>query len=212
MKSKKYKGLYPIDLQFFAEGEEASGTDVTGTIVEGEAGANDPKPVIFDTQSELDSFVDKRIGKALNTAKETWKSESQKAIEDAEKKGKMSAEEQAQYDLDKEKESLAKERLELQRDRNETDTIKKLASDKLPDSLSEVFSPLYGDKNSLDTAYDSVIKAFRQSVETTVNSRLASSVDIPGSESGGGKTSAAEQYAKELNEKSKIESNLWKTN
>lgn len=202
--------LMKMKLQFFADGGEGDGADG------GQDGGSDDgesKPISFSSQSEFDSVVDKRISKAIETAQAKWQTEAEKRIQDAEKKGQMSAEEKAQYELQQERERLEADRVALKRDKDETSVIKRLSTDKLPDSLSTVLAPLFGgDEKNLDEAYGNVSKAFREAVEQAVNIRLAGSADNP---AGNGGNSDAEsigsQYAKNANSRTKADNdNFWK--
>lgn len=99
---EKSKELLKLNLQLFAEGGEG-GSDNPGQ--EGgqgsDGGDNGQEAISFANQSEFDSVVDKRISKALETAKGKWEAEKEAAISEAEKLAKMNtaerkeAEEQA---------------------------------------------------------------------------------------------------------------------
>lgn len=199
-----------MKLQFFAEGGEGGGADG------GQDGGSDDgesKPISFANQSELDSWFDTKLSKSLETAQAKWQEEADKKIKDAEKKGQMSAEEKAQYELQQERDQLEADRVALKRDKDEAGVIKRLATDKLPDSLSTVLAPLFGgDEKNLDEAYGTVSKAFREAVEQAVNIRLAGSADNPAGNGGGSEAeSIGSQYAKNANSRTKADNdNFWK--
>ena len=196
-----------MKLQFFAEGGGADGGQDNDT------GDGESKPISFASQSEFDSVVDKRISKAIETAQAKWQTEAEKRIQDAEKKGQMSAEEKAQYELQQEREQLEADRLALKREKAEASVIKRLSSDKLPDSLTTVLSPLFGEEEkTLEEAYGDVSKAFREAVEQAVNIRLAGSADNPtGNNSGSVNESIGSQFAKNANSRTKADNdNFWK--
>ncbi|EOH79257.1 DUF4355 domain-containing protein [Enterococcus casseliflavus] len=202
--------LMKMKLQFFADGGEGDGAEGGQN---GESGNGENKPISFSSQSEFDSVVDKRISKAIETAQAKWQTEAEKRIQDAEKKGQMSAEEKAQYELQQERERLEADRVALKRDKDETSVIKRLSTDKLPDSLSTVLAPLFGgDEKNLDEAYGNVSKAFREAVEQAVNIRLAGSADNPAGNGGGSDAeSIGSQYAKNANSRTKADNdNFWK--
>lgn len=202
--------MMKMKLQFFADGGEGDGAEGGQN---GESGNGESKPISFSSQSEFDSVVDKRISKAIETAQAKWQTEAEKRIQDAEKKGQMSAEEKAQYELQQERERLEADRVALKRDKDETSVIKRLSTDKLPDSLSTVFAPLFGgDEKNLDEAYVNVSKAFREAVEQAVNIRLAGSADNPAGNGGGSDAeSIGSQYAKNANSRTKADNdNFWK--
>lgn len=202
--------LMKMQLQFFAEGGEG-GSGGEGS--ENGSSGGEENPISFANQSEFDSVVDKRISKALETAQAKWQSDADKRIQEAERKGQMTAEEQAQYELQKERDELEADRVALKRDKDETGIIKRLSSDKLPDSLSTVLAPLFGgEEKSLNEAYDNVSKAFRQAVEEAVNIRLAGSADKPaGNGSNSANESVGSQFAKNANSRTKADNNnFWK--
>ncbi|MDB1693327.1 DUF4355 domain-containing protein [Enterococcus casseliflavus] len=202
--------MMKMKLQFFADGGEGDGAEGGQN---GEFGNGESKPISFSSQSEFDSVVDKRISKAIETAQAKWQTEAEKRIQDAEKKGQMSAEEKAQYELQQERERLETDRVALKRDKDETSVIKRLSTDKLPDSLSTVLAPLFGgDEKNLDEAYVNVSKAFREAVEQAVNIRLAGSADNPAGNGGGSDAeSIGSQYAKNANSRTKADNdNFWK--
>lgn len=202
--------LMKMKLQFFADGGEGDGADGGQ---DGDSGDGESKPVSFSSQSEFDSVVDKRISKAIETAQAKWQEEADKKIKDAEKKGQMSAEEKAQYELQQERDQLEADRVALKRDKDEAGVIKRLSTDKLPDLLSTVLAPLFGgDEKNLDEAYGNVSKAFREAVEQAVNIRLAGSADNPAGNGGGSEAeSIGSQYAKNANSRTKADNdNFWK--
>ena len=196
--------LMKMQLQFFAEGGEGGDGDP------GDGGTDD-ETISFKNQSELDSWFDTKLSKSLETAQAKWQAESEKRIKEAEQKGQMTAEEKAQYELQQERDQLESDRLALKRDQAEATTIKKLATDKLPDGLSVVLNPLYGgEEKDLDEAYTSVSKAFRDAVEQAVNIRLAGSADKPaGASNASGMETMATKMAKEANGRNESHDDLW---
>lgn len=196
--------LMKMQLQFFAEGGEGGDGDP------GDGGTDD-ETISFKNQSELDSWFDTKLSKSLETAQAKWQAESEKRIKEAEQKGQMTAEEKAQYELQQERDQLEADRLALKRDQAEAITIKKLATDKLPDGLSVVLNPLYGgEEKDLDEAYTSVSKAFRDAVEQAVNIRLAGSADKPaGTSNASGMETMATKMAKEANGRNESHDDLW---
>lgn len=142
--------------------------------------AGEETPIIFKSQSELDSMIDKKLSKSLETAQKNWEKQTQSKLAEAEKKGKMTAEEQKEFELQQAREELELERLEIQKDKDESSTIKRLSADKLPDALSQVLTPLYGgDADLLNEVYSAVTTAYRESVKQGVKDSLAASAEIP---------------------------------
>ncbi|KAJ76033.1 putative scaffold protein [Enterococcus faecalis AZ19] len=192
-----------MNLQLFSEGDNDAGDGITETSGE--------EAITFKSQSDLDSWFDNKLAKSLETAKTKWDKDAQKRIEAAEKKGKMTAEEQTQYEIQKEREELEADRKALKRDQDEATIIKRLSSDKLPDSLSEVLAPLYGgEEEALNETYENMSKAFTEAVEKAVNLRLVDSADSPAAGGGSTERSLGSQYAKQANSRKESPKNLWK--
>ncbi|MGL9969434.1 DUF4355 domain-containing protein [Enterococcus sp. DIV1420a] len=161
------ESLIKMNLQLFAEEGDGDGTE-------------DEESISFKNQSELDSWFDTKLSKSLETAQARWQEETDKRIQEAEKKGQMTAEEKAQYELQQERDQLEAERHSLKREKDEATTIKRLAQDKLPDSLSGALKPLYGgEEKQLQEAYQAIAESFREAVESAVNERLANSAELP---------------------------------
>ncbi|HFE9852464.1 TPA: DUF4355 domain-containing protein [Enterococcus faecalis] len=161
------ESLIKMNLQLFAEEGDGDGTE-------------DEESISFKNQSELDSWFDTKLSKSLETAQARWQEETNKRIQEAEKKGQMTAEEKAQYELQQERDQLEAERHSLKREKDEATTIKRLAQDKLPDSLSGALKPLYGgEEKQLQEAYQAIAESFREAVESAVNERLANSAELP---------------------------------
>ncbi|GGC87861.1 DUF4355 domain-containing protein [Enterococcus wangshanyuanii] len=172
----KCKGtLLKMNIQLFANGGAGDGGGDNpdgGTPPEGE--------IKFASQSELDSWFDKKMEKSLSTARSNWDKETKEKLEAAERKGKMTAEELAKAEIEEQRTSLEKERQEVQREKDEAAIIKKLSADKLPDTLASALQPLFGQgEDILNSTYDAISKSFRESVESAVNLRLARSAETP---------------------------------
>lgn len=193
----KNEFILPMKLQMFAE--------------EGNAAEETPAEAVEpETQTEK-AFTRSEIAKMLAAEKSKWEASVETRLKDAEARGKMTAEELAADDLKKERDKLEADRLALKRDQAEATTIKKLATDKLPDGLSVVLNPLYGgEEKDLDEAYTSVSKAFRDAVEQAVNIRLAGSADKPaGASNASGMETMATKMAKEANGRNESHDDLW---
>lgn len=193
----KNEFILPMKLQMFAE--------------EGNAAEETPAEAVEpETQTEK-AFTRSEIAKMLAAEKSKWEASVETRLKDAEARGKMTAEELAADDLKKERDKLEADRLALKRDQAEATTIKKLATDKLPDGLSVVLNPLYGgEEKDLDEAYTTVSKAFRDAVEQAVNIRLAGSADKPaGAGNVSGTETMATKMAKEANGRNESHDDLW---
>lgn len=192
-------------LQFFADdsGSEAQGSTQQVTDTQGQ--------IVFNSQSELDTLVDKRISKALEKAQERWdadwQTKTQSMLEQERQKASMSTEERMQADIEQQKQELEQQRLELQKERDEATLIKQLNADKLPSELVEVFRPLFGgEQKNIESQYKAVSKVFRDAVQNAVNERmLSNSQNKPSGNGGNGNASESRgaRFAKEANAKNK---------
>lgn len=201
------KNLMPLKLQLFAEGDDP-GADGG----EGDFGGGDPKssdkgngPLSFETESERDSYLDKQIAKALDTARGKWEAETNTKIEaaktEAEKMAEMTAEQKAQHKEQERLDEISKREADITRRELRAQSLEKLAEKELPKELIDVV--VFTDADSCNASIEAVEKAFRKSVEDGVNKRLAQSADVPGSGNTSTTISQGEAMAKQLNEQSK---------
>ena len=169
-----------LNLQHFAEGGDAAtgeaGTGETGTEGTGEEGQGNT-PQSFDDllkDKTYQSEFDKRVAKALETAKGKWSAEQQKAIEDAkteaEKLAKMNAEQKAQYEREKQEADFNKRMKDLTTRELKAEAYEQLAEKNLPKELVEILN--YESAESVKSSMEAVEKAFQSAVEKAVNERL----------------------------------------
>lgn len=175
----KLKNRVPFNLQFFADGGEGDTGTGGAEGSQGNEGANatEGETKTFDDllkDKAYQSEFDKRVAKALETAKGKWQTEQQKAIEDAkteaEKLAKMNAEQKAQYEKEKQEADFNKRLAELNQ-RELKATAKETLSEKgLPLELAEVLN--YADADACNKSIETVEKVFQQAVEKVVNEKL----------------------------------------
>ena len=174
--------LMPLNLQFFAEADGAGGngtgepgTGDQGTGSEGEEGGNQTPS--FDAllkDKAYQSEFDKRVAKALETAKGKWSAEQQKAIEEAkteaEKLAKMNADQKAQYEREKQEADYQKRLAELNARELKATAKETLVAEGLPLELAEVLN--YTDADTCNKSIEAVKTAFQGAVEKAVNEKL----------------------------------------
>ncbi|WP_410495023.1 DUF4355 domain-containing protein [Cellulosilyticum sp. ST5] len=172
----------PFDIQFFAEGGEGTGsigtdpgTGEPGTGLEGgEGGEQTPSFDDLLKDKANQSEFDKRVAKALETAKSKWQTEQQKAIEDAkteaEKLAKMNADQKAQYEKEKQEADFNKRLADLNTRELKATAKETLASEGLPLELAEVLN--YADADTCNKSIEAVKTAFQSAVEKAVNEKL----------------------------------------
>ena len=122
-----YKGL-KMNLQLLAEDTGAGNGGENNPPEE-----NKPEGKTY-TEEELQKLIqsesDKRVTQAMKTAEQKWQREYEKKLEDekseAEKLAKMSADERAKAEFEKEKTKFEQDRAQFNRDRLELETVKEL--------------------------------------------------------------------------------------
>ncbi|MGM0239476.1 DUF4355 domain-containing protein [Enterococcus sp. AZ103] len=195
--------LMKMNLQLFAEG------DGTGDSPEG---ADGEAPISFASQSELDSFIDKRLSKSLETARTKWETDANKRVEEArseaERLAALSAEEKATEEAKAKNAEDEKRLADITRRELRLEALEILAEKELPKELIETI--VLTDSDACKASIEAVEQVFRSAVEDAVNKRLANSADNPAGNNGGAaSTSVAEKIAKQANEQSQPKDNLW---
>lgn len=130
------------------------------------------------TQAEFDKALlaetDKRVNQALENKKAEWEkdySERLKAEKDeAARLAKMSADERAKAEFEKEKELFNNERSTYQRDKLVFECTKQLASENLSVEFAEILTGT--DAESTKSNIDKFKTAFNKAVEASVEERL----------------------------------------
>lgn len=183
---EEFKKMIPLKLQFFAEGGEGTegNTDTGAENSNGDSKEPGSEGNEGNNQgSDLDSFLknpknqsefDKKITKALETARGKWESEAQKKIADAkteaEKLAKMNADQKAEYERQKREGELLKREKDINTRELKAQAYETLASKNLPKELIETLS--FEDAESCNKTMEAVEKAFQSAVEKVVNDRL----------------------------------------
>lgn len=95
----------------------------------------------FESQAELDSYTDKKIAKALETARSKWNDELESKLQEKEDEAKrlasMSAEDRAEAKLKAREDDLNKREHELQMEKYRIEAQKQLSKYKLPADFVE---------------------------------------------------------------------------
>jgi len=179
----------PMNLQLFAEpGDGAGADDGAGGGTEG-AGAGtsggdagtggdnregDPgKPKTFDEilkEGNYQAEFDRRIQKALGTAKDKWSALMDDKLSEAEKLAKMNKEEKADYMRQKQEKDLAAREADITKRELMAEAKNTLVEKKLPASLAEILN--YTDADTCKTSLEAVEKAFQEAVQTAVEEKL----------------------------------------
>lgn len=122
------------------------------------------------TPQEFDSEVDKRIAKALETAKSKWNEEKQDEINRAEQLAKMSAEERKEAEDKAKAETLEKREKELNMREYRYEAKHQLEENGLPDSFVDMV--LSDDPATTKNNITAVRSEFDKAIEVAVTERL----------------------------------------
>ena len=185
MKNRFAKAVckYPLNIQFFAEGDGAgagdgngggsgSGSDGSGTG-DGGSGSNGQS---FDdflkngNQAEFDRRVNKAVETAVGKAREKWELLTNDKLSEAEKLSKMTKEEKAQYLAQKHEKELADREASITKRELMAEAKNTLTEKKLPLGLAEIWN--YTDAESCKSSMAAVEKAFQEAVEAAVEEKL----------------------------------------
>lgn len=176
MKMEKSTLLH-LPLQYFAE------PGAPADVVEGaspEDGGNPPAQPTFDEVLKDKAYqaeFDRRMSKAIDTAKAKWDKEAEEKADEAAKLAKMTADEKAKHEREKQEKALAER--EAANDKREAaiakremsaDAIEKLAAKGLPTELYKCLD--YTSAESCEASFGAVVSAFNTAVEKQVNDKL----------------------------------------
>jgi hypothetical protein len=118
------------------------------------------------------SEFDKKVAKALETARTKWEKEAEEKRTEAEKLAKMNAEEKHKYELEK----LTKEKDEAISRLNAYELKEqaiKIANEKeLPISLLNVIDYTKEDAESIKTKIDEIEVVYKQAIQSGINDRM----------------------------------------
>jgi transketolase len=155
-----------------------TGTDNTGTegTGEGKEGQEDENKSFDDVlrDKKYQSEFDKRIQKALDTAKGKWETDYNSKLEtaktEAEKLAKMNADEKAQYAEQKKLDELSKREKDINTRELKAQAYETLAEKNLPKDLISTLN--FESAETCNKSIESVEKAFQSAVEKAVNEKL----------------------------------------
>ena len=159
-----------------------------------QTGANEPgqeQPKTFDEllkDKAYQSEFDKRVAKALETAKGKWESDHQAKLEEAkteaEKMAAMNEKQKADYERDKQLKALEQRERDITTRELKATAYETLAEKGLPKELADILN--YTDADQCKASIDAVEKAFQSSVEKAVNEKLRGNNQPPKSGGKGG--------------------------
>lgn len=171
--------LFEADAGAGTNGADNGTGDTSGThggAGEGEGAEGDTKSFddILKGDKKYQSEFDKRIAKALDTAKSKWETDYNTKIEEArteaEKLAKMKADEKAKYQEEKRLAEIEKREKDITTRELKAQAYETLAEKGLPKELVDILN--YSDAENCNKSIESVEKAFQSAVEKAVNEKL----------------------------------------
>lgn len=177
-------GLGGISRPFFdADGGAGNGGAGTGAdngngegAEEGSQGSEGGEKSFDDLlkDKKYQSEFDKKVAKALETAKGKWETDYQAKIEEAkteaQKLAKMNADQKAEYEQQKKLDELTKREKDITTRELRATAYETLAERNLPKELVDILN--YSDAEQCNKSIEAVEKAFQSAVEKAVNDKL----------------------------------------
>lgn len=183
MRKTGITGIPPkMNLQFFAEPTPEPTPDPEPAPEP----APEPQPQSFDDllkNKDYQAEFDRRVQKALGTAKEKWTALMDDKLSEADKLAKMNKEEKAEYLRQKQEKTLKDREVAITRRELMAEAKNTLAEKKLPVGLAEVLN--YADADACNKSIEAVEKAFQEAVQTAVEEKLKGGTPPKKAPSGG---------------------------
>jgi hypothetical protein len=150
-----------------ADNETTVNTETTATAEETTAVKEQATPTAKTfTQEELNAIIDKRLERERKDAQ----ARIDKAVTEAQKLAKMSADERAEHERQELQKALAQREAEITKRELRAEAKSQLSDKGLPVELAEILP--YTDADTTNAALAAVEKVFRQAVEKGVTERL----------------------------------------
>lgn len=178
MRKTGITGINPkLNLQFFAEPAPDPTPEPAPEPAPDPDPTPEPQPQSFDDllkNKDYQAEFDRRVQKALGTAKEKWTALMDDKLSEADKLAKMNKEEKAEYLRQKQEKELKDREAAITRRELMAEAKNTLAEKKLPVGLAEVLN--YADADSCSKSIEAVEKAFQEAVEMRVQEQLKGGV------------------------------------
>ena len=175
----KLKNRLPLNIQFFAEGEGGNApvgnTDTDqgqGAAEKGQEGTKTFDQILSDKAYQAE--FDRRVAKALETAKGKWEADYNQKLEDAKseaaKLAKMNADEKEKYERDKQEADYQKRVKELTVKELKAEAREQLVEKNLPKEFIDLLN--YESADTVKESIDKMATTFQETVEKAVNDKL----------------------------------------
>lgn len=168
----------PMNLQFFSDSNGAGasegnsgGTDDADTNNTNGEGAEN-KPTFDDLLADKthQAEFDRRVQKALETAKSKWEKDAEEKTSEAAKLAKMSAEQKAEYERKRQEAAIAEREAAVVKRELMAEAKGTLSDKGISPSLAEFLS--YKDAESCNKSIDTLASAFETAVQKAVEDRI----------------------------------------
>lgn len=154
-------------------GADGGNGEGTGEGTQGQEGGDKSFDDVLKDKKYQSEF-DKRVAKALETAKSKWEIDYQAKIQEAkteaEKLAKMNADQKAEYKKQKKLDELAKREKDITTRELRATAYETLAEKNLPKELVDILN--YESAETCNKSIEAVEKAFQSAVEKAVNDKL----------------------------------------
>ena len=152
--------------------ETNSTTETTTETTEQQTNTEQKEPTFDEVlkNKAYQSEFDKRINKALETAKEKWDADAKAQADEAAKLAKMKADEKEEYQRKQREDALAKREAEITHRELHAEAVTQLTEKGLPASLADILDCTSAE--NCKKSMEAVEKAFGEAVEKAVNERL----------------------------------------
>lgn len=198
MNKEVHKKMLPLDLQLFAEKEEQDPKEDVHTEGEEEKqeqqGNEKPQTLddLLSSNKALQSEFDKKITQALATAKAKWDEKAKEDASEAKKLEKMSADEKAKYQLDKDKAEFAKEKEKFAHEQLKTAVASELVSRGYTADFADFLTG--EDAESSNANIKAFETAFKKAVEAATAEKLRGDKVPPAGRKHGSQTEPPEDF------------------
>ena len=173
-----------ISMQYFAdpEGGDQNGTS-DGGIDTGDQGGDGQKkaePTFDDVlkNKAFQSEFDRRVNKAIETAKTKWDADAKAQADEAAKLAKMTADKKAEYEREKREKELADREAAIVKRELHAEAVTQFTEKGLPAGLADILDLTSAD--NCKKSMEAVEKAFNEAVEKKVNDKLKGSTPKTG--------------------------------
>ena len=147
-------------------------------------------------ERDFQSEFDRRVSRALETARGKWMQETERRIEqaraEAEARARMTGEERMAHDFAERQKQLEAREMELTRRELRADAARILRERGLPQELAEMMH--YANAEEMEACIGIAEQVFRGAVQSGINERLRGSAPVAANRPSGGPESDADYY------------------